>query len=82
MFSDEADVFTGIICGDFNARIGELNEYISTDNVNARSNIETVMNAHGSKLIDFLHVHESKLCTVHGRVNSINNKYTCVTSRG
>jgi hypothetical protein len=27
MFSDEADVFTGIICGDFNARIGELNEY-------------------------------------------------------
>ena len=44
-----------IICGDFNARIGNLNDNLgNTEPVPQRECLDTVINSHGRQLVDFL----------------------------
>lgn len=79
MYSTQADAF--VICGDFNARCGELSDCIDgIDDVRKRTVIDNVINAHGHALIEFLQ--EAKFCILNGRVCPENDNYTCITPRG
>ena len=74
------DVDDVIICGDFNARIGELSD-IDPDIdslVPRRRRIDTQVNSHGHAFIDFLI--ENKMCILNGR--SADDAFTCVSPRG
>ena len=76
---NEIDCF--ILCGDFNARIGALHDYIpNIDNISIRKSIDSHVNNHGKSFIDFLL--ETNFCILNGRVNAENDCYTCTTSRG
>ena len=76
---NEIDCF--ILCGDFNARIGALHDYIpNIDNISIRKSIDSHVNNHGKSFIDFLL--ETNFCILNGRVNPENDCYTCTTSRG
>ena len=69
-----------IICGDFNARVGKLNETITCDDIPERKIIDEVVSGHGEALIDFLI--ECKLCIIHGRISPDLANYTSVSTRG
>ena len=74
------DVDNIVLCGDFNARIGALKDYITeVDNLPVRNVIDESVNQHGHSLVDFLH--ESKFCVMNGRVSNENDAYTCRTGR-
>ena len=77
--SDSADAI--VMCGDLNARIGELNDYIvNVDDVTSRQSIDKVVNQHGHAFIDFLQ--EAKFCVLNGRICPENDNITCCTARG
>ena len=62
-----------IICGDFNARIGN-----KTENNNAlqnRTSIDKTINSHGKNLMTFLE--DSDSCIVNGRITPRNDNFTC-----
>ena len=60
------DVEHLIICGDFNSRIGSLNEVIdNTDYVRKRADIDFHVNQHRRSLIEFLQ--EARFCVLNGR---------------
>lgn len=71
-----------IVCGDFNARLGDLDDFIpDVDDLCSRLSIDSVKNKHGEALIEFLK--EVKMCIVNGRVGLANNDdYTCISVRG
>ena len=49
------------ICGDINARVGNMLDYIENiDDIQLRNILDTSKNNHGHALIDF--AHESKFC--------------------
>ena len=70
-----------IICGDMNARIGELPDSIDeVDNIISRNNIDKVKAGHHESLINFLK--DTKTCIVNGRVTPKHDGFTCVSGRG
>ena len=70
-----------ILCGDFNARCGNLQDsIIDVDEIPSRLIIDTHLNQNGKNLIEFLQ--ECKFLIVNGRVNHDNDDFTCKTSWG
>ncbi len=66
MYEFEDSDFT-LIFGDFNARIGDRNDFIAgVDEVPERHNIDDTVNKHGEDFIAFLQ--ESKTAVINGRV--------------
>ena len=72
-----SDVDSILLCGDFNSRVGSLDDSIvDIDNLPKRNNLDEIVNGHGRSLIEFLH--ESKYCILNGRSpNEICNAFTC-----
>ena len=76
-YQDEGLVF---ICGDFNSRTGDLDDFISgIDDVPTRNVIDFSTNAYGELFIDFLL--NTNMCMLNGR-NCIKNDYTSVSTKG
>ena len=69
------------ICGDINARIGNMNDFLTTvDTISDRIIMDNVKNAHGESLIDFLL--ESKMVVLNGRVTPEFDNFTSVSVKG
>ena len=70
-----------IICGDFNARLGNTKDFISEiDNVTERIVIDNVKAGHSEYLIDFLK--DARCIIMNGRITPEFDNYTCVSPRG
>ena len=65
-----------VICGDFNARLGEMEEEI--DGIPRRKIIDRVKNCQGEGFVDFLR--STEMCVVNGRKG--RDAFTCVSGRG
>ena len=75
----EADLI--VICGDFNARIGNQNDVIiDIDDLPLRCNIDDCVQGHNEDFLNF--VKDSKLCILNGRFGEESNKFTCVSDKG
>ena len=69
------------ICGDFNARVGDLVDYIEDiDVAENRQVLEKVKGGHYECVIEFLK--DSKLCILNGRVTPTDDNYTCISEKG
>lgn len=82
-----------ILCGDFNARIGEMSEndivvslnnevYVEREYNDERTSKDKIVNARGRKILDFCST--SGMYIANGRLGEDKNlgEFTCVTSRG
>ena len=70
-----------VICGDFNARIGNLQDFVSgIDNLPNRNVIDQIKAGHGESFIEF--VKDAKLCILNGRITPEFDDYTCVSGKG
>ena len=70
-----------ILCGDFNARIGNMQDIIpSVDDVKERNILDTSKNYHGESFIEFLH--DTQMCILNGRISEEDNDYTFLSTRG
>ena len=69
-----------IVCGDFNARCGNLTDCPIGDTVKNRIVIDTVANSFGISLIGFLK--DVGMCIVNGRGKPELDNFTSVSSRG
>lgn len=68
------------ICGDFNGRCGDLEDYIAgVDCIPERDVVDYTVNKEGERLCDFLI--DSNCCIMNGR-NSLKNNFTFVGSQG
>lgn len=68
------------ICGDFNSRCGDMDDYIrGIDTVPERSIIDFKSNFYGEMFVEFLI--NTNMCMLNGR-NSINNDFTSVSTKG
>jgi hypothetical protein len=68
------------LCGDFNARIGDNNDFIEgIDVIPEREVIDFTSNMYGDKLIQFLI--DSSMFVLNGR-NTIQNDYTSISTKG
>ena len=67
-----------VICGDFNSRIGDKQDCQSIDGVTDRVSIDPVVNQQGLKFLSF--VNDIRGCIVNGRIDSLKDDYTSVTS--
>ena len=70
------------VCGDFNARIGSLDDLTYFDDVNIikRHVLDKPINQHGHSFIDILN--EAKLCILNSRFNETENNFTSVSTPG
>ena len=69
-----------LICGDFNSRIGSLNDVIDNiDCVRKRADIDFHVNQHGRSMIEFLQ--QARFCVLNGRFCTNENDFTCKTTR-
>jgi len=67
------------ICGDFNARCGNIQDFIEgVDNVQIRNVIDDVSNRNGDLLIEFLV--DCNMCMLNGRTGS--HDFTNISSKG
>jgi len=70
-----------VICGDFNARIGNLRDSIvEIDCIPHRNVIDLVKSGHCVSLIEF--IKDAQLCILNGRITPDNDDFTCVSTRG
>ena len=70
---------TTVLCGDFNARCGVLEDYIAgVDDVSHRTVIDYTENEYGSSFIEFLI--QCGMCMLNGR--SSKNEFTCISNKG
>ena len=68
------------ICGDFNSRCGDLEDFISgVDEVSARNVVDFTVNSYGDKFIELLI--DSNFCILNGR-NYVTNDFTSISTRG
>ena len=67
-----------IICGDFNARIGDKDDCPDTEGIIKRHVIDNISNSQGEKLL--ILVNGIKGCIVNGRVQPAFDGFTSVTS--
>lgn len=76
-FQQESEFF---ICGDFNARTADLEDYIpGIDVVPERKNIDQKVNKYGEIFCEFLTA--VNCCILNGRISDVDD-YTCVSSSG
>ena len=70
------------VCGDFNARIGDIDELSEFDDIDIvkRHVIDNTVNQHGHSFIEFLN--EAKMCILNGRFGEDDNNFTSVSTRG
>lgn len=70
-----------IICGDFNARIGNTNDANDCiDNIPNRGSMDNIQNQHGKSFLEFLN--DSRCCVLNGRTGEHSNRYTSLSPRG
>lgn len=74
------DVDSFYLCGDFNARISNLKDYIDTDDISPRVALDLNSNKHGEAFIEFLK--DAKCCVLNGRLNPSADNFTSVSVRG
>ena len=75
------DVDNIFIAGDFNSRVGKLQDGIKNiDDISVRSSRDGVVNNYGRDFIDF--IKDTKLCILNGRITPEYDDFTCVSSRG
>ncbi|XP_051813220.1 uncharacterized protein LOC110949666 isoform X1 [Acanthochromis polyacanthus] len=74
------DVDCSYLCGDFNARISNLKDYIDTDEIPIRNALDLSSNKHGEAFIEFLK--DAKCCVLNGRLNSDADNFTSASVRG
>ena len=68
-----------IICGDFNSRCGDEQDYIAgVDSIDPREVIDCKLNSYGQILIDFLI--DCNLCMINGRMGE--NNFTNISGNG
>ena len=76
-FQNDGYIF---VCGDFNSRCGELEDYIAgVDSIPERNVVDFTVNTYGDLLIEFLI--NTNFCILNGR-NSMNNDFTSVSTKG
>lgn len=76
-YQNDGDIF---ICGDFNSRCGDLDDFIAgVDDVPRRNVVDFKTNLYGEILIDFLI--DTNLCILNGR-NCLSNDFTSVSVKG
>ena len=69
------------ICGDFNSRCGELDDFIAgVDNVTQRQVIDYTVNYYGELFIDFLI--NTNMAMLNGRFSECDNHFTSVSVKG
>ena len=76
------DIDNVIICGDFNARVGHLddcNEALD-DTIPKRQNIDDTVNSHGHTFTEFLK--DAKMCMLNGRISPLNDNFTSISVKG
>ena len=74
---------TGVvfICGDFNSRCGELEDFIAgVDNIVPRQVIDFRTNYYGERFTDFLI--NANICMLNGRFEGSLNYFTSVSTKG
>ena len=78
-FQDKGEI---LICGDFNARIGSLNDMsdVTQTRLPQRQIIDYTTNSHGKQLIDFLR--DCNMVTLNGRFSSDKDNFTVISSVG
>ena len=71
-----------LICGDFNARIGSLNDLPNSASTNLpqRRVIDTTINSHGKQLVNFLI--DCNMITLNGRSCNDNDNFTVISTTG
>ena len=71
-----------LICGDFNARIGTLNDLPNntSNNLPQRQVIDTAINSHGKQLVDFLI--DCNMITLNGRFCKDEDNFTVISTTG
>ena len=71
-----------ILCGDFNARVGNESDTIPDidSDLGPRNAIDNVKSGHYESFLEF--VKDSRMCLVNGRVTPEFDKFTCVSTRG
>ena len=67
-----------LICGDFNARAGTRNECDDKDGISNHKNPDTIVNAQGLKLLNF--ISDIRGCIINGRVNCEQNDFISVAA--
>ncbi|CAG2201726.1 unnamed protein product [Mytilus edulis] len=68
------------LCGDFNSRIGNMDDFITgIDNLTKRNVIDFTVNSYGEIFNDFLT--NASLCLLNGR-NYIHNDFTSISTKG
>lgn len=80
-YKDESDIL--MLCGDMNARIGDMNDIKDDCNVfdiKTRLTCENITNRHGNCLLDFLY--DNDICVLNGRFGLESNKFTSISTRG
>ena len=78
-YQDKGEI---MICGDFNARVGNLND-MSNDtltNLPQRKNIDRKINSHGKQLVDFLR--DCNMITLNGRSTNGKDNFTVISTVG
>ena len=77
LFNNE-DVDDIYICGDFNARIGKLNDSVMNSTVPMCTVLDDTINLQGQKLVNFCN--DVNCCVVNGRVTTDQDDFTSLTS--
>ena len=78
-FADNSDII--VICGDLNAKLGNLDDNIEAiDSIPKRNILDPTKNLHGECLQEFLI--SSKMCILNGRINPYFNDFTFISTRG
>ena len=74
-------VFTTTITGDFNARMGNMKDYVEDlDEIPPRTVLDENQNEHGKLFNDFLL--QSKMCVLDGRIDPLKDSYTSISHKG
>ena len=70
-----------LITGDFNARVGNLPDYINEiEETLKREALDVTKNSHGDSLVEFLK--DVQMIIVNGRISPKCNNFTCINPRG
>lgn len=77
-FSEVDSIF---FCGDLNARIGNMDDFISDmDFLPMRAALDDFVNKHGETLIEFLK--DARMCVVNGRIDPLYDNFTSISPKG